>query len=359
MSGDFEGQAKKLIPGDVRMISGCADHQTSADVSNVTQFQLPDPAGQSGGACTSALLKTLYADHKDTGKDLSFVEVLLKMRSTLSGGKFSQIPQLSSSRKMDINEKFEIVPSGSTGARRALLIGINYVGQQGQLSGCHNDVGNIKDFLMDIHGFKEEDITVLMDDGSHQNPTYDNILAAFGQLVTQTKAGDCAFLHYSGHGGRVKDEDGDEEDGYDETIIPVDFSTAGQITDDVIFAELVGRMPQGSTLMTLMDCCHSGTVLDLPYTFKADGEQQEMQENPNANMNSLQAMAISYLIKKIFGKGVTAQIMTVLLVNGVAGITSNGGGCGNPSGGGGGKPSGGSGMDMVLPLLQQILKVTG
>lgn len=240
---------------------------------------------------------------------------------------------------------------------------------------------------MDIHGFKEEDITILMDDGSHQNPTYDNILAAFGQLVTQTKAGDCAFLHYSGkfrsgcfcdaclwhaqltinlleicstgHGGRVKDEDGDEEDGYDETIIPVDFSTTGQITDDVIFAELVGRMPQGSTLMTLMDCCHSGTVLDLPYTFKADGEQQEMQENPNANMNSLQAMAISYLIKKIFGKGVTAQIMTVLLVNGVAGITSNGGGCGNPSGGGGGKPSGGSGMDMVLPLLQQILKVTG
>lgn len=51
---------------------------------------------------------------------------------------------------------------------------------------------------MDSLGFKEEDITVLMDDGSHQNPTYDNILAAFGQLVTQTKAGDCAFLHYSG-----------------------------------------------------------------------------------------------------------------------------------------------------------------
>lgn len=143
MSGDFEGKAQKLIPGDVRMISGCADHQTSADVSNVSQFQLPDPVGQSGGACTSALLEVLYADHQDTGKDLSFVEVLMKMRDTLNGGKFSQIPQLSSSRKMNIQEKFEIVPSGSTGARRALLIGINYVGQQGQLSGCHNDVGNV------------------------------------------------------------------------------------------------------------------------------------------------------------------------------------------------------------------------
>jgi len=45
MSGDFEGKAQQLIPADVRMISGCSDHQTSADVSNVTQFQLPDPAG--------------------------------------------------------------------------------------------------------------------------------------------------------------------------------------------------------------------------------------------------------------------------------------------------------------------------
>lgn len=51
---------------------------------------------------------------------------------------------------------------------------------------------------MDVHGFKEEDIVVLMDDGNHQNPTHDNIIAAFGNLVNQTKSGDCAFLHYSG-----------------------------------------------------------------------------------------------------------------------------------------------------------------
>ena len=41
---------KTIIKANVRMISGCMDTQTSADVSNVETFELPDPAGRSGGA---------------------------------------------------------------------------------------------------------------------------------------------------------------------------------------------------------------------------------------------------------------------------------------------------------------------
>ena len=37
----------------------------------------------------------------------------------------------------------------------------------------------------------------------------------------------------SGHGGQTKDLDGDEADGYDEVIYPVDFEYAGHIVDDV------------------------------------------------------------------------------------------------------------------------------
>ena len=44
------------VKARVLMISGCEDSQTSADVSNVSQFSLPDPQGKAGGACTSALL---------------------------------------------------------------------------------------------------------------------------------------------------------------------------------------------------------------------------------------------------------------------------------------------------------------
>lgn len=195
---DILAQAEKLIPCEIRMISGCRDEQTSADVSNVSSFSLPDPAGRAGGACTSALLKILYADHKKPDDDLSFQEVLLKMRDILSSGRFTQIPQLTSSRPVDIHTPFEIVPDNFSGTRRAVMIGINYIGQQGELSGCHNDVLNMKEYIKDIHGFKEENITLLLDDGKHTNPTRTNILKAYANLVAESSAGDCCYCHYSG-----------------------------------------------------------------------------------------------------------------------------------------------------------------
>lgn len=159
----------------------------------------------------------------------------------------------------------------------------------------------------------------VQDDGSNVAPTYENIIAAFRKLVAETEGGDCAFFHYSGHGGRLKDDNDEEEDGYDETLIPVDYQSAGQIRDDTVFAELVGRMPEGSTLTCLMDCCHSGSVMDLPYTFKADGQQENMGVNPNANMDKLKQMAIAYIIRRVFGTGAVAQIATMVLVGALSG----------------------------------------
>ena len=96
-----------------------------------------DTQGRAGGACTSALLQVLYRDGQATGQR-SWVSLLREMRGNLRSMGFDQIPQLTSSRMIDVNQIMHIVPPGSTGRRRALLIGINYVGQQGQLSGCHN-----------------------------------------------------------------------------------------------------------------------------------------------------------------------------------------------------------------------------
>jgi len=48
-----------------------------------------------------------------------------------------------------------------TGKRKALFVGINYKGQQGELRGCINDVNNIKSFL--TSNYRIDEILVLTD----------------------------------------------------------------------------------------------------------------------------------------------------------------------------------------------------
>lgn len=46
--------------------------------------------------------------------------------------------------------------SNCTGRRKALLIGINYFGQRGQLRGCINDVKNLSTYLNQHFGYRRE-----------------------------------------------------------------------------------------------------------------------------------------------------------------------------------------------------------
>jgi hypothetical protein len=104
------------------MISGCEDHETSADVSNVSSFGLPDPAGRAGGACTATLLQVLYENEERPDDTSTFVDVLTAVRQELRSKGLTQIPQLTSSNPIDVNVPFELVPETATGARRAVLM---------------------------------------------------------------------------------------------------------------------------------------------------------------------------------------------------------------------------------------------
>jgi len=169
--------------------------------------------------------------------------------------------------------------SNCSGGKKALFIGINYFGTQAELKGCINDVKNVSALVCQRFGFNN--CTYLTDDQQDpsKKPTYDNIINGMKWLVEGAKPGDSLFFHYSGHGGTAKDSESDEIDGFDETILPLDYSSKGQIVDDVIYENLVKPLPQGCRLTAVFDSCHSGTVMDLPYTYQCDGKVEVIEND--------------------------------------------------------------------------------
>ncbi|KAI8814099.1 peptidase C14 [Cladochytrium replicatum] len=193
-------------------------------------------------------------------------------------------------------KKYQDTAPEITGKRRALVMGINYTGTSYELSGCINDAKNAKAFIAK-HGY--EDTMTLTDDQENpeMRPTAANIIKGMVWLVADAKPGDAFFLHYSGHGAYVKDSTGDEVDGSDETICPVDFKEAGMIADDDMHAILLLNLPEGCSFFSVFDCCHSGSILDLPYTAKLDGELElQVIDNNNATkVDSIRTDTIAHL----------------------------------------------------------------
>lgn len=99
-------------------------------------------------------------------------------------------------------------------------------------------------------------------------PNAHNMLAAMQWLVSEP--GTCNFLHYSGHGGQIPDVDGDRKSGFDDTIVPSDFRTHGQLKSSLLHKTLITCLPPSSTLLVVFDCCHSGSALELPYVYQSD-----------------------------------------------------------------------------------------
>ena len=144
----------------------------------------------------------------------------------------------------------------SAGTQRALLIGVsNYEANLPPLAGSRNDVMLIRELLVHKFGFDRANIEVLID----EQATRDKIFAAVGALSERAAPEDIVLIHFSGHGSQAPDTNGDEPDGFDETILPHDSRTPGiaDITDDELNA-LLSRFESGSVVV-ILDSCHSGT----------------------------------------------------------------------------------------------------
>ena len=158
--------------------------------------------------------------------------------------------------------------------KKALLVGINYkkneelkVSGNSELSGCINDVTNVKKVLMENFDYHEDNIKFMTDDTCIK-PTKKNIEEALCWLVNDNCPGDTLVFHYSGHGSNQADTNRDESDSKDESLCPLDFETAGMFVDDCIF-EYIKKVQKDVTLYCFSDSCHSGTVFDLKYNYRS------------------------------------------------------------------------------------------
>ncbi|RCJ15370.1 peptidase C14, caspase catalytic subunit p20 [Nostoc sp. ATCC 43529] len=154
----------------------------------------------------------------------------------------------------------------NTGRKLALLVGINQYPQSSglkPLSGCVTDVRLQQELLIHRFGFKAEDVITL----TNQQATREGILTKFEQhLINQARPGDVVVFHFSGHGSRLYDRDGDAPDGLNSALVPVD----GRLPEGYPFQGGIVNHVMGHTLFLLMsalkaenvtvvlDCCHSG-----------------------------------------------------------------------------------------------------
>lgn len=119
-------------------------------------------------------------------------------------------------------------------------------------------------------------MTILMDDDEHEHPTFMNVVEAFKNLSEESQPGDAVFVQFSGHGGRVLDEPLDGEgNSYDEVIVPSDYESSGLIRDTLIFKTLLAPMRYGVTVTVLIDCCDTGMVLEMPYSWCTKSDRGE------------------------------------------------------------------------------------
>ena len=154
--------------------------------------------------------------------------------------------------------------------KRALLIGINYIGTPYQLNGCITDVQSLNEKLNGL--YQVEMITDL----TNKKPTKAVILSEFATLLDGAKKGDTVLFAFSGHGSCTTDLNRDELDGRDEMILSSDLQ--GVIDDD--FKSIIRqKLKADATLIAIFDSCHSGTMLDLKYVYPVYKEGVSSQLN--------------------------------------------------------------------------------
>jgi len=198
-------------------------------------------------------------------------------------------------------------PSG--GRKLALIINVTYKdaqyamnqedpkAQNVQLDGTYTDAVAIRDYLTTM-GFatawlRDKGVCThgpvtcsacmeKKENGFKTYPSATNIKKAMKAFASSSRAGDVLWLFFAGHGAQLKDRGGDEADGQDECILPADYNSGGgTIRDDWLKSEFRTKIDPKAETVAVFDCCHSGTMFDLPYSCDVENGQWASTGQPD------------------------------------------------------------------------------
>ena len=167
-----------------------------------------------------------------------------------------------------IGLSFMVSFAGNAQRKRAFMVGISHYDTA--LTGYQwNNINGVEDIhllspILKKQGFY---LTTLLD----EQATYQNITNQLSTFTNQTKKGDVVYLHFSAHGQPVEDLNGDEEDGWDEAIVPIDayknykkgvYEGKKHLLDDQLntyIKKLRTKIGTTGFLYVVIDACHAGT----------------------------------------------------------------------------------------------------
>lgn len=161
-----------------------------------------------------------------------------------------------------------LIISGLNAEKYGLVIAIGDYPEEGGWPdiSSQNDVVHINAALK-ILGFNSNNIITLFD----EQATKEGILNSIKTLTQKLKKGDVVYIHFSGHGQQVIDDNGDEIDNLDEAIVPynsfIDYIEGYNEGQNLIRDDLLGTLSEdirekcgnSGQLILILDSCHSGT----------------------------------------------------------------------------------------------------
>lgn len=154
---------------------------------------------------------------------------------------------------------------------------------------------------------------------------------ALDKLIDSSRSGDIVVIHISSHGQQIEDDnDGEEADGLDESIVPYGavyssdlnaFSrySEGYLRDDV-FGEKITRLrnklgSKGDILVTI-DACHSGTGSRGPATVKSRGGNAPMVSTNFAKKTQAGKKDVKGVFKESTATALNKDAATYVVISG-------------------------------------------